>query len=63
MKCGELEASIDTFEKALDMARLQGDKQAENAIKKALDEVNKKIVRGIKDEGMFTNSKFLNFNS
>lgn len=49
VKLGELEEALDSFEKSLEMAKLQNDKMAENAIKQALDDVNNKIVRGIRD--------------
>ena len=53
VKCGDYQEALDSFEKALDMARLQNDKQAESAIKKALEDVNKKIVKGIKEDGKY----------
>ncbi len=51
VKCGDLQAALDSFEKSLDMAKLQGDELAESAIKKAIADVNKKIVRGVKESG------------
>ncbi|XP_046581289.1 outer dynein arm-docking complex subunit 4-like isoform X2 [Haliotis rubra] len=50
VKCNELQAAADSFERALEMAEAQQDSAAEQAIKKALEDVNDKIVRGVKDE-------------
>ncbi|XP_045209330.1 outer dynein arm-docking complex subunit 4-like isoform X2 [Mercenaria mercenaria] len=47
VKLSELTAAVATFEKASELAKAQGDKSAETAIKKAIDEINSKIV----DEG------------
>ena len=49
VKLGEHNEALDTFGKALDMAKLQVDKAAESAIKKAIDDVNQKIVKALKD--------------
>jgi len=46
VKCGELEAASETFTKALDLAEAQNDDSAQTAIKKALEEVNERIVQG-----------------
>jgi len=46
VKCGELEASSETFTRALELAEDQNDMSAQAAIKKALDEVNDRIVQG-----------------
>lgn len=46
VKLGEYQAASDSFERSLEMARRQHDVQAEQAIQKALEEVNDKIVRG-----------------
>ncbi|XP_071101077.1 outer dynein arm-docking complex subunit 4-like [Haliotis cracherodii] len=50
VKCNEFQAAADSFERALEMAEAQQDSAAEQAIKKALEDVNDKIVRGVKDE-------------
>ena len=50
VKLHELQAALDSFERALDMAKVQGDEAAEAAIKKAIDDVNAKIVRDIKED-------------
>ena len=47
---GEYKLAIQSFENALDMAMVQGDSAAESAIKKAIQEVNGKIVQELKDE-------------
>ena len=41
---------MDTFELSLKLASLVGDEQAQDAIKKALKDINSKIVEGIKNE-------------
>ncbi|XP_064646279.1 outer dynein arm-docking complex subunit 4-like isoform X2 [Lineus longissimus] len=51
VKLGELEAACDSFERSLEMARLQGDEPAERAIKKALEDVNRKIVEDARERG------------
>ncbi|ELU16005.1 hypothetical protein CAPTEDRAFT_154109 [Capitella teleta] len=51
VKLGELQEALDSFEKSLDMAKVQGDSAAEGAIKKALEDVNNRIVSGIKESG------------
>ena len=45
-----MQSALGSFEKALDMAQVQGDKAAETAIKRAVEDVNNKIVKGIKGE-------------
>lgn len=42
-------SAVDSFERALDFAKLQEDDDAENAIKKALKEVNEKIAQNAAD--------------
>ncbi|XP_063412405.1 outer dynein arm-docking complex subunit 4-like isoform X5 [Mytilus trossulus] len=50
VKNGELQAAASSFEESLQIAKDLEDNVAEQAIKKALDEVNGKIVRGEGDE-------------
>lgn len=50
-KQGELEAAVDSFERALDFAKLQEDRDAEKAIKKALKDVNERIAKKLSDPG------------
>lgn len=50
MKLNDLNAALSSFEAALDMAKVQRDEAAESAIKKAIDDVNSKIVKTIKEE-------------
>ncbi|BFZ01390.1 hypothetical protein BsWGS_04429 [Bradybaena similaris] len=45
-KCGEYEAASTSFQQALDLAQDQNDKAAQNAIKKALEEVNNRLRNG-----------------
>ena len=49
MRTKEYQAAVDSFDKALEMAKVQGDKAAESAIRKAIEDVNKKIVQSIKE--------------
>lgn len=51
VKLNDLQAALDSFEKALEMAKVQDDRAAEKAIKKAIEDVNSKIVKGMKDKG------------
>ncbi|RUS85830.1 hypothetical protein EGW08_006382 [Elysia chlorotica] len=46
VKCGEYDAASDSFTQALELAEDQDDKAAQSAIKKALEEVNERIVKG-----------------
>ncbi|KAJ8307020.1 hypothetical protein KUTeg_015104 [Tegillarca granosa] len=46
VKLGDLQGAVNSFEKGLDLAKQQGDVSAETAIKKAIDEVNNKIIKG-----------------
>lgn len=50
VKNGELQAAASSFEESLEVAKALGDNVAEQAIRKALDEVNAKIVKGESDE-------------
>lgn len=50
MKNGDLQAAASSFEESLEIAKALGDNVAEQAIRKALDEVNEKIVRGEGDD-------------
>ena len=50
VKLDDLVGAVDTFELSLKLASLVGDEQAQDAIKKALKDVNSKIVEGIKKE-------------
>ena len=43
--------AVETFELSLKLASLVGDEQAQDAIKKALKDVNNKIVQGLKADG------------
>ena len=42
---------MDQFETSLDIAKAQGDEPAETAIKKAIDDVNNRIAKGLKENG------------
>lgn len=50
MKLGDFQAALDQFENSLDMAKVQGDKAAESAIKKAIDDINSRIVGGVNED-------------
>lgn len=53
------EAAVDSFERALEFAKLQEDDDAERAIKKALKEVNDKIA--MKASGSMWSSAVCNY--
>lgn len=49
----QYQSAVDSFERALDFAKLQEDDDAETAIKKALKEVNDKLANNAaEDPGM-----------
>lgn len=48
VKLNDLVGAVETFELSLKLASLVGDEQAQDAIKKALKDVNSKIVEGLK---------------
>ena len=50
VKCDELQAAADSFERALEIAEELKDTSAQMAIKKALEEVNGRIVQGVQDD-------------
>ena len=47
---GELQSAVQSFERSLELAKVLDDEASQEAIKKALDEVNTKIVGEIKQE-------------
>lgn len=49
MKLGDLQEAIESFERSLEMAKVQGDEPAQSAISKALEELNERIVQGLKE--------------
>ena len=49
VKLGDLQDAIESFERAHEMATVQGDEPAQRAIAKALEELNRKIVQGIRE--------------
>ena len=55
VKLGNHQEALGSFEQALDMAQVQGDKAAEAAIRKAMEDVNQRIVQGIKsgEKGLY----------
>ncbi|CAC5363711.1 Tetratricopeptide repeat protein 25 [Mytilus coruscus] len=46
VKLGDLSAALTSFDTSLELAKSQGDMSAQSAIKKAMDDVNKKIAKG-----------------
>ena len=46
VKLGDLKDSLQSFEKALDLAKILEDDAAENAISKAINDVNDRITQG-----------------
>ena len=63
VKLGEHNQALDTFEKASEMASLQGDKAAQGAIKKAMDDVKSKIVKNAKDQDDASGKNALHLNN
>ncbi|WAR06390.1 TTC25-like protein [Mya arenaria] len=51
VKLKQYHAAFNTFEKALDQARLQGDEKAEEALREALQDVNDRIVEEMRTKG------------
>lgn len=47
-KLGELHAALQSFERSLELAKLVEDEDSQAAIKKALEEINSRIVEEIK---------------
>ena len=50
VKLGDLQEAIESFERSLEMAKVQGDEPAQKAIAKALEDLNEKIVQGLKEK-------------
>ncbi|CAH1774091.1 unnamed protein product [Owenia fusiformis] len=50
VKQKELDGALQSFELALDLAKVQGDDTAEQAITRAIQNINEEIVRGLKDD-------------
>eukprot|EP00105_Crassostrea_gigas_P014181 XP_011430756.1 PREDICTED: tetratricopeptide repeat protein 25 isoform X8 [Crassostrea gigas] len=49
VKLGDLQSASESFERSLDIAKKLNDGPAEAAIKKAMEEVNNRIVQGVKE--------------
>ena len=49
VKLGSYQDALDHFQRSLDMAKLQEDSLAESAIKKAIEDVNQRIVKELKE--------------
>ena len=47
---GELQSAVQSFERSLELAKVLDDEPSQDAIKKALDDVNTQIVGEIKQE-------------
>ena len=47
---GELQSAVQSFERSLELAKVLDDEVSQEAIKKALDEVNLRIAGEIKQE-------------
>jgi len=50
VKLGEHSEALQSFESAMDMAKLQGDSAAETAIKKAINDCNTRIAQQLKED-------------
>ncbi|KAK3577960.1 hypothetical protein CHS0354_020799 [Potamilus streckersoni] len=53
VKLKQYHAAFNTFERALEQARLQGDEQAEEAVREALMDVNERIQEDMRGKGNF----------
>ena len=49
-KMGELQAAVQSFERSLELAKVLDDEPSQDAIKKALEDVNAQIVGELKQE-------------
>ena len=52
VKLGDLQDALQSFEKALELAKILEDEAAENAISKAINDVNDRIAQGIINKSM-----------
>ena len=50
-KLGELTAALQSFERSLELAKLLEDEDCQAVIKKAMEEINSRIVEGINQDG------------
>ena len=50
-KLGELAGALQSFERSLELARLLEDTESQSVIKRALEEINSRIVDEIKPDG------------
>ena len=46
VKLGDLQAALQTFEKALELAKILEDEAAEKAISKTINDINDRIAQG-----------------
>ena len=54
---GELQSAVQSFERSLELAKVLDDELSQEAIKKALDEVNMQIAGEIKQENQNMDSE------
>ena len=47
---GELQQGLEQFETSLDLAKAQDDDAAETAIRRAMEDVNNRIARGLRED-------------
>ena len=59
VKLGDLQDALQSFEKALELAKILEDEAAENAISKAINDVNDRIAQGIINKSMYNNYLFI----
>ena len=63
VKLKELEAASESFDRALQLAKSQRDKAAENAIRRAIDDINSTLAKGTHlDPGSQTSRGMLRHN-
>ena len=58
VKLGDLQDALQSFEKALELAKILEDEAAENAISKAINDVNDRIAQGMINKSMYYNNYF-----
>lgn len=51
-KLGELTSALQSFERSLELAKLLEDEDCQTVIKKAMEEINSRIVEGINPDGV-----------
>ena len=56
VKLSELEIALDAFGRALELAKLQSDRAAESAVRRAIDDINNTIIKQTRQTDSRTSS-------